>query len=65
MMAQCSRINVSFKHNERDQNLFTIINSKNDKSAFIKECVEFYLNSIKSTDITKSETKTTKRKVQF
>lgn len=63
-MTYSSRINVSFKQNERDQNLLAVINSKNDKSAFIKECIEFYLINTKSINVTKSETKN-KRRVQF
>ena len=40
------RINVSFKNNERDEKLFNYVMSKTDKSNFIKDCIEFYLNNI-------------------
>ena len=45
MIKQTKRINVSFKHNERDQRLYQYVQSKNDKSNFIKDCIEFYLNN--------------------
>ncbi len=69
-MTCCSRINLSFKNNERDQKLLTIINSKNDKSAFIKDCIEFYLsyNSVDNTvnnSIDNSVKTNKKRKVKF
>ena len=64
-----ARVNVSFKNNERDQNLLSIINSKNDKSAFIKECIEFYLNNNRVINSTNNQVnnsvKTNKRKVRF
>jgi len=64
-----ARVNVSFKNNERDQNLLSIINSKNDKSAFIKECIEFYLNNNRVINSTNNQVnnsvKTNKRKVKF
>lgn len=37
------RINLTFKNNIREIELYDIINSKINKSAFIKECIEFYL----------------------
>ena len=64
-----ARVNVSFKNNERDQNLLSIINSKNDKSAFIKECIEFYLNNNRVINSTNNQVnnsvKTNKRKVKI
>ena len=59
-MAQFNRINVSFKNNERDKRLFEVISSKNDKSAFIKDCIEFYLSNNKADNSVK-----TKKKVKF
>ena len=40
------RINLSFKNTTRDIKLYTIINSKEEKSDFIKSCVEYYLKSV-------------------
>lgn len=37
----CRRVNVSFKDNERDNELLSVIKSQNDKSAFIKNCIEY------------------------
>lgn len=37
------RINVSFKNNERDKKLKDVVDLAHDKSAFIKDCIEFYL----------------------
>lgn len=54
------RIQVSFKKNSRDSELLDLINSKNDKSNFIKDCIEFYINNNKSTG-----TKQNKRKIKF
>lgn len=59
-MTDYSRINVSFKQNERDQRLLSVIKNKNDKSAFIKDCIEFYLNNNSVNNSVK-----TKRKVKF
>lgn len=39
------RINISFKENERDTKILLEINSHSDKSAFIKDAIQFYLNS--------------------
>ena len=40
------RINLSFKNTTKDIKLYTIINSKEEKSEFIKSCVEFYLKEL-------------------
>ena len=40
------RINLSFKNTTRDIKLYTVINSKEEKSDFIKSCVEYYLKSL-------------------
>lgn len=37
------RIHVSFKKNKRDMYLYNEVQSKNDKSDFIKDCIEFKL----------------------
>lgn len=37
------RINISFKETERDTKLLLEVLNKHDRSAFIKECIEFYL----------------------
>lgn len=37
------RIPVSFKENERDTKLLLEINTHSDKSAFIKDAVQFYM----------------------
>lgn len=40
------KINVSFKENDRDITLYLECSSRGDKSNFIKDCVEFYVNSL-------------------
>lgn len=37
------RIQVSFKNNERDGNLYDEVCKHNDKSNYIKDCIEFTL----------------------
>ena len=39
-----NRVNLSFKNNDRDTALYSYIATKHDKSAFIKDCIEFYLS---------------------
>lgn len=64
-MTTCSRrINVSFKNNERDEKLLKYIKSKNDKSNFIKDCIEFYINNNLVNNCVNNQVKT-KRKVKF
>lgn len=64
-MTTCSRrINVSFKNNERDEKLLNYIKSKNDKSNFIKDCIEFYINNNSVNNCVNNQVKT-KRKVKF
>lgn len=64
-MTTCSRrINVSFKNNERDEKLLKYIKSKNDKSNFIKDCIEFYINNNSVNNCVNNQVKT-KRKVKF
>ena len=38
------RIQLSFKETDKDMKLFLVINEQNDKSAFIKEAIRFYLD---------------------
>ena len=42
------RINLSFKNTTKDIKLYTLINSKEEKSDFIKSCIEFYLKSLEN-----------------
>lgn len=37
------RVQVSFKNNYRERILEEAVNNAIDKSAFVKECIEFYL----------------------
>ena len=63
-MNDCRRVNVSFKNNERDNMLLTYVKSKNDKSNFIKDCIEFYINNNSVNNCVNNQVKT-KRKVTF
>ena len=63
-MNDCRRVNVSFKNNERDNMLLTYVKSKNDKSNFIKDCIEFYINNNSVNNCVNNQVKT-KRKVKF
>ena len=36
---------ISFKDNEREERLYNAVTNSYNKSAFIKECIEFYLNN--------------------
>ena len=36
---------ISFKDNEREDRLYNAVVNSYNKSAFIKECIEFYLNN--------------------
>ena len=68
MIKQTKRINVSFKHNERDQRLYQYVQSKNDKSNFIKDCIEFYLNNNSFNNIVDNKVDDkvkTKTKIKF
>lgn len=63
-MNDCRRVNVSFKNNERDNMLLTYVKSKNDKSNFIKDCIEFYINNNSVKNCVNNQLKT-KRKIKF
>lgn len=41
------RLPISFKENERDTKLLLEINSHSDKSAYVKDAVEFYIINTK------------------
>ena len=36
---------ISFKDNEREERLYNAVTSSYNKSAFVKECIEFYLDN--------------------
>ena len=36
---------ISFKDNEREDRLYNAVVNSYNKSAFVKECIEFYLNN--------------------
>ena len=40
------RITLSFKQTTRDVKLYNLINGKEEKSDFVKDCVEFYIKSL-------------------
>ena len=60
----CNRVNVSFKQNQRDQALLSVVNSSNNKSEFIKCCIESYVNNTNNTN-NSNINKKTKRKVTY
>lgn len=45
------RVEISFKKSPRDLNLYNIIQQKGDKSNFIKDAVEFYLDYLNNKKI--------------
>lgn len=49
------RVNVSFKNNDRDRKLEDTVKSKHDQSAFVKECIEFYLENKNNSCTTKDD----------
>jgi hypothetical protein len=48
------RIPVSFKENSRDDKLYAYVINEGDKSYFVKNAIEFYINHLnsKSTPVT-------------
>ena len=38
-------VQISFKDNEKEERLYNAVLNSYNKSAFIKECIEFYLNN--------------------
>ena len=36
---------ISFKDNEREERLYNAVANSYNKSAFVKECIEFYLDN--------------------
>lgn len=43
------KIDLSFKKTTRDMKLFTTVNSKEEKSDFIKDAIEFYIEYLEKT----------------
>ena len=52
-----ARIQVSFKNNENENKLYQEVMKAYDKSAFIKECIRFYLDNKDMKLPTKEENK--------
>ena len=52
-----ARIQVSFKNNENENKLYQEVMKAYDKSAFIKECIRFYLDNKDMKFPTKEESK--------
>ena len=38
-------VQISFKDNEREERLYNAVINSYNKSAFVKECIEFYLDN--------------------
>ena len=38
-------VQISFKDNEREDRLYNAVVNSYNKSAFVKECIEYYLNN--------------------
>lgn len=45
------RINITFKHNVREIRLFDAVQNSINKSAFIKECIEYYLDNYNKSEV--------------
>ena len=52
-----ARIQVSFKNNDNENKLYEEVMKAYDKSAFIKECIRFYLDTKDMKLPTKEESK--------
>ena len=52
-----ARIQVSFKNNDNENKLYQEVMKAYDKSAFIKECIRFYLDNKDVKLPTKEESK--------
>ena len=52
-----ARIQVSFKNNDNENKLYQEVMKAYDKSAFIKECIRFYLDNKDMKFPTKEESK--------
>lgn len=52
------RLQLSFKNNNEELSLYNEVNKAYDKSAFIKECIKFYLDN-KNKTITKEDPQVT------
>lgn len=44
------RITVSFKQTTRDIKLYTTVNAMEEKSDFVQDAIEFYLEYLKNRD---------------
>lgn len=42
------KMNLSFKENERDMRLYAEVMGAGDKSNFIKDCIQFWIDNKKS-----------------
>ena len=51
------RVQLSFKNNSEELKLYNEVNKAYDKSAFIKECIRFYLDNKDMKFPTKEESK--------
>ena len=40
------KVLLSFKENERDMKLFIEVMSQNNKSEFVKQCIQLYLDKV-------------------
>ena len=52
-----ARIQVSFKNNDNENKLYQEVMKAYDKSAFVKECIRFYLDNKDVKLPTKEESK--------
>lgn len=51
-----ARVQVSFKDNDRENRLYNEVKKAYDKSAFVKECIAFYLaNKDKTSNLEAKE----------
>lgn len=50
------KINVSFKQTSKDMRLYTIVNSMEEKSDFIKDAIEFYIKYLEKEQNNKPTT---------
>lgn len=53
------RIQLSFKNNNEELSLYNEVNKAYDKSAFIKECIKFYLDNKNKTTIQEKDLQVT------
>ena len=53
------RLQLSFKNNNEELSLYNEVNKAYDKSAFIKECIKFYLDNKNKTTIQEKDPQVT------